>query len=100
VVRGAPGSLVGKDFDDPDPDPDLGGGTPVPQPNSPAGTLFGRGTWTEASRITALLRRETVGGALLLVATVVALVWANSPWSDSYLALRDLRSARPPCTWT
>jgi NhaA family Na+:H+ antiporter len=63
----------------------------VPQPNSPAGTLFGRGTWTEASRITALLRRETVGGALLLVATVVALVWANSPWSDSYLALRDLR---------
>src|SRR4029453_18133685 len=27
---------------------------------------------------------EAGGSALLLVATVVALVWANSPWSDSY----------------
>jgi len=30
-----------------------------------------------------------VGGALLLVATVVALAWANSPWGGSYAALRD-----------
>ena len=30
------------------------------------------------------LRRETVGGALLLGAAVLALVWANSPWSASY----------------
>jgi NhaA family Na+:H+ antiporter len=52
-------------------------------------TLFPRGSWPEASRITAVLRRETVGGALLLVATVVALVWANSPWSADYAALRD-----------
>lgn len=41
--------------------------------------LFPRGSWPEASRITAVLRRETVGGALLLAATVIALVWANSP---------------------
>ena len=27
---------------------------------------------------------EAAGGILLMVATVVALVWANSPWSDSY----------------
>lgn len=33
------------------------------------------------------LRRETVGGALLLGAAVIALVWANSPWSASYHAL-------------
>ena len=52
-------------------------------------TLFPRGSWPEASRITAVLRRETVGGALLLAATVVALVWANSPWSADYAALRD-----------
>jgi len=52
-------------------------------------TLFSRGTWPEASRITAVLRRETVGGALLLGATVVALVWANSPWSAGYAALRE-----------
>ncbi len=31
--------------------------------------------------------RETAGGVLLLVCTLVALVWANSPWSASYAAL-------------
>jgi NhaA family Na+:H+ antiporter len=30
------------------------------------------------------LRAETTGGLLLLAATVVALVWANSPWQDTY----------------
>ena len=34
------------------------------------------------------LRQETVGGALLLLATVVALVWANSPWQTSYAHAR------------
>lgn len=34
--------------------------------------------------ITEALRQETVGGAILLVAAVVAVVWANSPWSASY----------------
>ncbi len=53
--------------------------------------IFPRGSWTETRRIGEILRRETVGGALLLVATVVALAWANSPWADSYAALRDLR---------
>lgn len=52
--------------------------------------LFSRGSWPETSRIAEVLRRETVGGALLLVATVLALVWANSPWSDAYTRLRDL----------
>jgi NhaA family Na+:H+ antiporter len=52
--------------------------------------VFPRGSWPEAARINALLRRETVGGALLLAATVVALVWANSPWSRAYGSLRDL----------
>lgn len=51
--------------------------------------VFPRGSWPEAARITALLRSETVGGALLLAATVVALVWANSPWAGGYAALRD-----------
>ncbi len=51
--------------------------------------LFGRGSWPEVSRVNALLRQETVGGALLLIATVLALVWANSPWASSYAALRD-----------
>ena len=52
--------------------------------------LFSQGSWLEVSRISSVLRRETVGGALLLAATVVALVWANSPWSAGYEALRDV----------
>jgi len=51
--------------------------------------LFSRGTWPEVSRLSGVLRRETVGGALLLAAAVCALVWANSPWADSYTSLRD-----------
>jgi NhaA family Na+:H+ antiporter len=33
---------------------------------------------------------ETISGALLLACAVVALLWANSPWSQSYFALRDI----------
>ncbi len=53
--------------------------------------LFGRGSRSEDSRIAHLLRQESVGGALLLAGTVIALVWANSPWASSYDALRDFR---------
>jgi NhaA family Na+:H+ antiporter len=65
--------------------------SPPPASSSPRGSspLFGRGSWPETQRITAVLRKETVGGALLLLGTVVALVWANTPWSGSYEALRD-----------
>jgi NhaA family Na+:H+ antiporter len=62
-----------------------------PLPTRPPGTLFTRGSWAETSRIAEVLRKETVGGALLLAGTVIALVWANSPWSDSYASLRDLQ---------
>jgi NhaA family Na+:H+ antiporter len=31
--------------------------------------------------------KQSSGGIVLIVATVVALVWANSPWGDSYAAL-------------
>ena len=57
--------------------------------SSTAFRLFARGSWPETSRIAAVLRRETVGGVLLLVGTVIALVWANSPWAAGYEALRD-----------
>ena len=33
--------------------------------------LFARGSWTEASRIAGILRKETVGGVLLLIGTLV-----------------------------
>jgi Na+:H+ antiporter, NhaA family len=58
-------------------------------PSTPQPRLFGRGTWIETRRIAEILRRETVGGALLVAAAVVALVWANTPWAESYRALRD-----------
>ena len=51
--------------------------------------MFSRGSFAEATRIAEILRKETVGGALLLGATLVALVWINSPSGDSYTALRD-----------
>jgi NhaA family Na+:H+ antiporter len=38
-----------------------------------------------------LLRRETVGGSIALIAAAVAVVWANSPWSSSYEHLRALQ---------
>jgi NhaA family Na+:H+ antiporter len=50
--------------------------------------LYGRSR-SDTARLAQVLRKETVGGGLLLLATVLALVWANSPWSDSYQAIRD-----------
>ncbi|WP_188037339.1 Na+/H+ antiporter NhaA [Actinotalea sp. JY-7885] len=63
-----------------------------PSSSSPPGApeILSRGSWRETRRVSEILRQETVGGALLLVATVAALVWANSPAADAYAALRDL----------
>ncbi|MEU6034392.1 Na+/H+ antiporter NhaA [Actinomadura sp. NPDC047616] len=36
------------------------------------------------------LRLETVGGVIMLAATLAALLWANSPWSDAYTDLQKL----------
>ena len=36
------------------------------------------------------LRTETVGGTALLIAAAIALLWANSPWSESYLHLAEI----------
>ena len=54
---------------------------------NPVHRLFGPGSWAEASRIGAILRTETTGGVLLLVAAALALIWANSPWADGYRSL-------------
>jgi len=71
--------------------------TPAPKKNKVFGsTVFSRGSYAEALRIGEILRKETVGGALLVIAAVVALIWANSPASDSYFALRDLKVGYEP----
>ncbi|MBV5244517.1 Na+/H+ antiporter NhaA [Mycolicibacterium sp. PAM1] len=61
--------------------------TPLPPPRRP---VFSRGSWAETRRVTEILRKETVGGVILLVAAAAALIWANSPWAEGYFALRDL----------
>ena len=42
---------------------------------------------TRVQRLRAWLSRETTGGALLIGAAFLALLWANSPWRESYQAL-------------
>ena len=51
--------------------------------------LLTRGSWPEAKRLTDVLRRETVGGVLLLIAGGVAIGWANSSWAASYRAVSE-----------
>ncbi|WP_253907413.1 Na+/H+ antiporter NhaA, partial [Arthrobacter sp. 35/47] len=47
-------------------------------------------------RIGEILRKETVGGILLVAAALIAIVWANSPWADSYFALRNYEVGYEP----
>lgn len=54
------------------------------KPTRPAARLLTRGSWPETKRLAEVLRQETVGGVLLLVAAAAALIWANSPWSGLY----------------
>jgi Na+:H+ antiporter, NhaA family len=49
--------------------------------------LFDRPSRSERSWLLRVLRLETVGGVLMLAAAAIALVWANSPWVDSYQRL-------------
>jgi NhaA family Na+:H+ antiporter len=53
--------------------------------------LFARPSAPERARLAGVLRRETVGGALLVMAAIAALVWANSPWADTYESVRATR---------
>jgi NhaA family Na+:H+ antiporter len=46
------------------------------------------------------LHTEASGGILLLVAAVAALLWANSPWSESYGALWDTHVVVGVGAWT
>ncbi|ROT29877.1 Na+/H+ antiporter NhaA [Micromonospora sp. HM5-17] len=63
--------------------------TPRTRPHRPGPVrrFFRRSSWPEARFVAEMLRTETVGGGLLLLGAVLALAWANSPWSESYLAL-------------
>ncbi|WP_327162883.1 Na+/H+ antiporter NhaA [Streptomyces zaomyceticus] len=51
--------------------------------------FLGRLSLPERRYLTDALRTETVGGVLLLLASVIALIWANTPLSDSYETVSD-----------
>jgi Na+/H+ antiporter NhaA len=54
--------------------------------SAPSGPFRGRTAWARnlASPVRNFLSAEVAGAVVLLCAVVVALVWANSPWSSSY----------------
>ncbi|KUL46764.1 Na+/H+ antiporter NhaA [Streptomyces regalis] len=57
----------------------------APPTTAPARKAFGRLSLPERNFVAEALRTETVGGVLLLIATITALIWANVPaLHDSY----------------
>jgi NhaA family Na+:H+ antiporter len=58
--------------------------------NSPPTKAQNRFLAHPRSMLESFIHSETSGAILLFAATVVALVWANSPWSASYFALWKL----------
>ena len=52
-------------------------------------TLFGRTTDREARTVADIFRQETVGGVLMLIAAVAAMLWANLA-PGAYAAVQDL----------
>jgi NhaA family Na+:H+ antiporter len=105
--RGASGSLVDTVFRNPSgnhdrspvSEPRQAPSEPGPQqPGSPteSRTLFGFGRYSEALRVGSILRKETVGGGILVVAAIIAIVWANSPWAGAYFDLRDFKIGYEP----
>lgn len=56
--------------------------------HAPRPRLFRLSSWHEAKFLAEVLRMETVGGAVLLLGAVLALIWANTPWTDTYEQVR------------
>ncbi|MEU8758594.1 Na+/H+ antiporter NhaA [Streptomyces sp. NPDC048659] len=62
---------------------------PAPEPTTTDRKFLGRLSLPERRYLADALRTETVGGVLLLLAAIAALVWANTPLKDSYATIRD-----------
>ncbi len=58
-------------------------------PKNRRSVFLGRLPLPERNYLADALRTETVGGVLLLVAAVAALLWANTPLRDSYETVRS-----------
>ncbi|MGI5197073.1 Na+/H+ antiporter NhaA [Streptomyces sp. CA-288835] len=62
---------------------------PPPAPTAIKRKVLGRLSLPERNFVAEALRTETLGGVLLLLAAIAALIWANSGWKDSYESVRD-----------
>ncbi|NGO44235.1 Na+/H+ antiporter NhaA [Streptomyces ureilyticus] len=62
---------------------------PAPTTNKDRKAL-GRLSLPERNFVADALRTETLGGVLLLLAAIAALIWANSDFKDSYESVRDV----------
>lgn len=58
------------------------------KPGTPK-VILERGTYRNYTRVEQILTKESAGGITLLIATVLALVLANSPLADFYFDMRD-----------
>ena len=63
---------------------------------TPTPDILTPGSWHERLRIGEILRKETTGGLMLMVAAVIAIIWANSSAADAYFALRDFKVTAAP----
>ena len=76
----------------------------TPIPDLPKWTFLG-GDGRLARRVGKPVRRflhvEASGGVVLLLAAIAALIWANSPWSDSYynFGIPTLNLSSEATTW-
>jgi NhaA family Na+:H+ antiporter len=61
----------------------------VAAPSKNSRKVLGRLSLPERTFVADTLRAETVGGVLLLVAAIAALIWANTPLSGSYESVSD-----------
>ncbi len=53
--------------------------------------IFPTTTSRDATFVGELLRKETVGGSIVLLAAVIAVIWANSPLGDLYQDVRHFK---------
>ncbi|WP_037685381.1 Na+/H+ antiporter NhaA [Streptomyces aureocirculatus] len=61
----------------------------VAAPTPTTRKFLGRLSLPERNFVAEALRTETVGGVLLLLAAIAALIWANTPIKESYESVRD-----------
>ena len=60
-----------------------------PASPQPTNSTLSRGSYAESTRISEILRKESLGGFVLLGATILAIVFSNTPARDLYFGVRD-----------